>query len=124
VWVCREDFRPFFTPFGEGSVLPDGIFSDQKSQFGKILEGLAMEDVGIFATILSILQTNGIFYGHLVQFWVIWYITSRFDMLYRENYGNPGEDIGSFFRNNDVKKYSFLFRNKILTPDWRLRNHD
>jgi hypothetical protein len=28
--------------------LPDGMFSIQKYQFGKILEGLAMEDVGIF----------------------------------------------------------------------------
>jgi hypothetical protein len=28
--------------------LPDGIFSDQKSQIGKIWEGHAMEDVGIF----------------------------------------------------------------------------
>jgi hypothetical protein len=27
--------------------LPDGIFSSQKSRFGYILEGLAMEDVGI-----------------------------------------------------------------------------
>jgi hypothetical protein len=35
--------------------LPDGFFSNQKSQFGYILEGLAMEDVGIF-------------YGHLVNF--------------------------------------------------------
>jgi hypothetical protein len=36
--------------------LPDGIFSNQKSQFGKILDGLGIEDVGIF-------------YGHLVYFW-------------------------------------------------------
>jgi hypothetical protein len=36
------------------SGLPDGIFSNQKFQFGKILEGLAMEDVGIF-------------YGHLIH---------------------------------------------------------
>jgi hypothetical protein len=35
--------------------LPDGIFSKQKSELGSILEGLAMEDVGIF-------------YGHLVYF--------------------------------------------------------
>jgi hypothetical protein len=28
--------------------LPDGIFSNQKNQFGQILEGLAKEDVGIF----------------------------------------------------------------------------
>jgi hypothetical protein len=38
-----------------GPGLPDGIFSDKKYQFGQILEGLAMEDVGIF-------------YGHLVYF--------------------------------------------------------
>jgi hypothetical protein len=29
-------------------VLPDGIFSNQKSKFGKILEGLETEDFGIF----------------------------------------------------------------------------
>jgi hypothetical protein len=28
--------------------LPDGLFSDLKSQFGKILEGHAMADVDIF----------------------------------------------------------------------------
>jgi hypothetical protein len=28
--------------------LPDGIVSNQKSKFGKILERLAKEDVGIF----------------------------------------------------------------------------
>jgi hypothetical protein len=28
--------------------LPDGLFSNQKSQFGKILEGLVMENLGIF----------------------------------------------------------------------------
>jgi hypothetical protein len=38
--------------------LPDGIFSDQKSQFGQILDGLAMKDVGIF-------------YGYLVYFTAI-----------------------------------------------------
>jgi hypothetical protein len=38
--------------------LPDSIFSDQKSNFGSFLEGLAMEDVGIF-------------YGHLVYFTTI-----------------------------------------------------
>jgi hypothetical protein len=39
------------------------------------LEGLAKEDVGIFMTILSILRSNGIFYGHSVHFGTfIWYI--------------------------------------------------
>jgi hypothetical protein len=43
------------------SGLPDGIFSKQKSLFGKILEGLAMKDVGIL-------------YGHMVYFTAIWSI--------------------------------------------------
>jgi hypothetical protein len=28
--------------------LPDGLFSDQKSKFGFILEGLEIENVGVF----------------------------------------------------------------------------
>jgi hypothetical protein len=31
-----------------GAGLPDGFFSNQKSQFGKILEGLRWENVDIF----------------------------------------------------------------------------
>jgi hypothetical protein len=45
--------------------LPDGIFSDLKSQFGKILEGHAIEDVGIF-------------YEHSVYFTAIRYILWTF----------------------------------------------
>jgi hypothetical protein len=45
--------------------LPDGFFSNQKSQFVLTLEGLAMEDIGIF-------------YVHLVNFTAIWYILTRF----------------------------------------------
>jgi hypothetical protein len=41
--------------------LPDGSFSNQKSKFGLILEGLAMEDVGIF-------------YGHLVHFLLFYFM--------------------------------------------------
>jgi hypothetical protein len=41
--------------------LPDGLFLNQKSKFGLILEGLAIEDVGIF-------------YGRLVYFTAIWYL--------------------------------------------------
>jgi hypothetical protein len=42
-------------------VLPDGIFSNQKSQIGYILEDLAIEDVGIR-------------YCHFVYFMAKWYI--------------------------------------------------
>jgi hypothetical protein len=75
--------------------LPDGIFSNQKSRFGQILEGLAMEDVGVF-------------YVHLVYFMAIWYILwpfgifyacfkyiPRFGELYQEKSGIPGESPSS-----------------------------
>jgi hypothetical protein len=65
------------------------MFLNQKSKFVLILEGLAMEHVGIF-------------YGHLVHFTVFCYILwtfgivcgnlfyfSRFGILYQEKSGNP-----------------------------------
>jgi hypothetical protein len=52
----------------QNSGLPDGIFSNQKSQFGQTLEGLAMEDVGIF-------------YGHLAYFTAILYILCQFGIF-------------------------------------------
>jgi hypothetical protein len=55
--------------------LPDGFFSNQKSQFGQILEDLRWENVDI-----SILWPFGIFYGHfgtfcasLVHLLLVWY---------------------------------------------------
>jgi hypothetical protein len=39
--------------------LPDGLFSNQNSQFGKILDGLRLENVDIN-------------YGHLEYFTVVW----------------------------------------------------
>jgi hypothetical protein len=48
--------------------LPDGIFSNQKSRFGLILEGLAIDDVGI-------LYGHSVFYGY-------WYILRPFGTFY------------------------------------------
>jgi hypothetical protein len=53
------------------SELPDGIFSNQKSNFWSILEGLAMEDVGIFGPFC-------LFYGQMIHFMSIWYILWSF----------------------------------------------
>jgi hypothetical protein len=56
--------------------LPDGIFSDQKSQFGKIFDGPWMD-------IWNILRLFGIVFGqflccgYLVWFALFWYIASR-----------------------------------------------
>jgi hypothetical protein len=51
-----------------------------------------MEDVGIFMSKWCILWPNGIFYGHLVHFVVIWYIIFSCGMLYREKSGNLDND--------------------------------
>jgi hypothetical protein len=48
--------------------LPGAVFAYQKSQFGYIVAGLVIE-------------YDGIFYGHLVCFVVIWYILWPFGML-------------------------------------------
>jgi hypothetical protein len=52
----------------------DGLFSNQKSQFGKIWKGLRLKIVYVFLAIWNILQTLGKFYVHLVHFVFIWYI--------------------------------------------------
>jgi hypothetical protein len=64
--------------------LPDGIFSNQKSQFGEILVGLAMEDVGIFYDLLvfftaicSLVRAFGVCYGNLLYFSRFWYFVPR-----------------------------------------------
>jgi hypothetical protein len=66
--------------------LPDGFFSDQKSQFGYILEDLGMENAVIHIGILVIwiiLPPLGIFYGKLVilrsfgKFFPLWCIVPR-----------------------------------------------
>jgi hypothetical protein len=77
------------------AIIPiDGLFSNQKSKFGKILEGLAMEDVGTlnghwvhFTVFCYILWTFGIVRGNLVHFF-------RFGIFSQEKSGNPALVIG------------------------------
>jgi hypothetical protein len=57
--------RQNFSRFNRSSVARLFIF-EPKTQFGLILEGLRMENVGIFFTIWNILLTFGVFYGRLV----------------------------------------------------------
>jgi ABC-type spermidine/putrescine transport system permease subunit II len=59
-------------------------FETKKFQFGQILEGLAMEDVGIehghfvyFTANWYILWTFGTLCGHLVYFYPFWYVVPR-----------------------------------------------
>jgi hypothetical protein len=54
--------------------LPDGMFSNQKSKFGYILEGLGIKKLVYFMAIWNILRPFGIFYGHLEYITSVWYI--------------------------------------------------
>jgi hypothetical protein len=61
-------FKHFYEVFAVNQVntsflpgLPDGLLSNQKYQFGKILKGLGMEKVVLF-------------FGHLEYITAIWYI--------------------------------------------------
>jgi hypothetical protein len=37
-----------------------------------------------------------IFNGHLVIFWVVWYILPSFGIMYYEKSGNPGGQLSAF----------------------------
>jgi hypothetical protein len=56
--------------------LPDGacIFKPKNIQFGKFLEGLAIQDVSIFNEYMETSGPFDIFDGHLVYFIAIYYI--------------------------------------------------
>jgi hypothetical protein len=53
--------------------LPDGIFSYQKSQFGYILEGLWLKNIGFFSYHLKYFMGIRSFSGHLEYYIAIWY---------------------------------------------------
>jgi hypothetical protein len=64
--------------------LPDGCFSNEKSQFGSILEGHAEEEIAVFyghlvyfIAIRYILRPFGIVYCSLVYFLLFWYVVAR-----------------------------------------------
>jgi hypothetical protein len=61
--------------------LPDGIFPQQNTQYGYILEGLGIENVGIFVTIhghwVILWMDIGKFCSHLVYISRFWYIVPK-----------------------------------------------
>jgi hypothetical protein len=54
--------------------LPDGFFSDQKSQFGYILEDLGMENVALCSGRFEYFTTIEYILSAFNNFAVIWYI--------------------------------------------------
>jgi hypothetical protein len=60
-------------------------FQTKDPKFGYILEGLEMENVGIFNGFL-----DNIFYGHLVYLMGHWVYFPNFGLCCQEKSGNPG----------------------------------
>jgi hypothetical protein len=70
------------------------------------LEGLAIENLGIFYDHLVYFTAIGNIFGHLVYFVVILYIFPRFGILYQEKSGNPVAE--SFVKGHFEKVESLL----------------
>jgi hypothetical protein len=73
----------------EISGFPDGIFSNQKSQCGWILEGLEVENVRICYSLLEYITAIWYTLWPFGTLLVIWFIFPRFGILYQEKSGNP-----------------------------------
>jgi hypothetical protein len=94
------------------SGLPDGLFSNQKSHLGSILEGLAIENLGTFyahlvyfSAIENISRPIGIFCGHLVHFSPFWNIVP-------EKSGNPGVAVVAHLIASET--FTFMFRRRLF----------
>jgi hypothetical protein len=70
-------------------------FQTKNLNLGKFGRVLQYNMFVFFMDTWSILLSFVTFYGHLVQFVVIWYIFPNFGILYQEKSGNPGCDCSS-----------------------------
>jgi hypothetical protein len=105
---------------GNDPGLPDGIFSNQKSQFGWILECLAMKYVGKFHDHLVYFTANRIFYGY------IWYILWSFGIfcglfgiffpfwyVIERKIWQPCNDHSWHCQKRKTLAFTFLFQNSL-----------
>jgi hypothetical protein len=67
--IFASTFQLFLGALVMRAGLPDGFFSDQKSKFGQILDGLRCGNVDIF-------------YGYLGYFTTLWYILCSFGTFF------------------------------------------
>jgi hypothetical protein len=65
------------------SRLPDGMCSNQLSQFGYVLEGFGMENVATFYGHLEYITAIWYYLGSFGNLIVRWYIFLRFGILYQ-----------------------------------------
>jgi hypothetical protein len=74
-------------------------FQTKNPILGKFWRAVDRKMLVYFMAIWNILQTFGIFYGHLVHFVFIWYILCSFGtffgfgIMYQEKSGSPGRTV-------------------------------
>jgi hypothetical protein len=97
--------------------LPDGIFSNQKFQFGKILEGLLMEDVGIFMAIWPILRSFGYILWPFLPFFIFHdNLVQLFRFVVPRKIWQPcfkSEEFANCTTARNLNSYTFLKINKM-----------
>jgi hypothetical protein len=102
--------------------LPDGLFSNQKSQFGYILVGLGTEIVLYFIIIWNILMPLGIIYVGSVQFVVILYIFPILVCLDQTKSGNSGPSERpvlkrvSCYSGRNLYNFYIFWANAFISP--------
>jgi hypothetical protein len=106
--------KNLFLSLGCKSGLPDGILSNQKSQFGYILVGLRMENVGIFYGNFEYYTANWYILRPLGNGVFIWYIFPRFGILCQEKSGNPDANSLTGFTSLCVSSLSFSPRRRSM----------
>jgi hypothetical protein len=72
--------------------LPDGLFSNQKYQFGSILKGRRLENVDTFYGHSEYFTGIWDSQDYLVHFVFLWCIFYGFGIMYQEKSGNPAPD--------------------------------
>jgi hypothetical protein len=80
-----------FTSYPKKTITQEPIncFQTKNPNLGKFWRVLRWKMMVYFMDTRSILRSFVIFYGHLVKFVVIRYISPRFGILYQEKSGNP-----------------------------------
>jgi hypothetical protein len=84
-------------------------FQTKNPNLGEFWRVLQWKMMVYFMDTWSILRSFVRFYGHLVQFVIIWYIFSRFGILFQEKSGNP--DVNREYKSNILKQRK-LWREK------------
>jgi hypothetical protein len=90
-------------------------FQIKNPNLGKFWRFLQWKRLVYFLSIWSILLPLEIFYGNLVYFVVIWYISPRFGMLHQEKSGNPASFLISKYSSTLSLALSRLLKSRLAS---------